>query len=928
MRRLITILLLFCSITCFAQMGQLFDADGQLSSSFVTSLYQDHNGYIWIGTRNGLNRYDGYLFKTFKHEDPATGLTSNYINCITEDGHHTLYVGTNRTVQASDGNKFKVIPLKERGGDITTFVSDILIRRNGDVVISTSGHGLFKIDGSKAVPMDGQLKRFLYTRNVVEDNHGTLWILTDNDGLISYDGKHVKQYFGNDESRSLLRGLCCDDNGNVYVGMTSKGGVYVINSGQTRRINELGNIQVACLKMSKSGKLMIGCDGSGFYTYDPRTHVTEANPFFSYQTALDHAKVFSIVEDFCGNIWLGMLQKGVFMQPSSKMNFGYMGAKLGPQDVIGYNSVTSVLIDHERHLWVGTDKDGLYLIDKDMKLLRHYSDVPTTILNLQEDGNGRIWIGSYEDRTGWVTAGDATFHAVDIDNGKHTSVFGFAYDKSHNCMWMGTMGQGIYRMDLKTGVIKNYRVDARTEGNKHVNNIANDYVERISLSHDGQKLYVATSIGLCCLDIDRDSWTNRFGVNIVKANTFTRCVAESPDGKIFLGTNEGIYIFDGKGNIIKHLTTDSGLPNNGISFIEFDKNSDIWIGTDHGLALMNAQDKVKATFYAENGLQSNEFDGASSITPDGQYLAVGGTGGVNYFNVDDIKPTSWKARVFITGLTVGNKDMPIAENDSVFKLKYADNSFSLHFSTLTYDDPDNITYLYSINGEQWQALQAGNNIVSFEHLSPGKYKFRVKAMYNDMPSAIKEFTVHVAAPWYRSLWAYIVYIVIVFAGVYAYLHYRTRKERIERRMQEYIHADELNRMKIQQLKDINQNALEEKVDDVQVESPDAKLLKRIMNVINDNLSNSDLNVDMIAREVGISRVHLNRKMKELTDQTPHEFIRNIRLKKAANLLATPGQNVTEVMYACGFTNPASFSTMFKKFYGKSPRDYMRENEVR
>ena len=115
------------------------------------------------------------------------------------------------------------------------------------------------------------------------------------------------------------------------------------------------------------------------------------------------------------------------------------------------------------------------------------------------------------------------------------------------------------------------------------------------------------------------------------------------------------------------------------------------------------------------------------------------------------------------------------------------------------------------------------------------------------------------------------------------------------------------------------------MEEVKMKSPDEKLLDRVMAAINEHLDDSDLSVDMIAEQVGISRVHLHRKMKELTGQTPHDFIRNLRLKQAANLLANHGMNVTEVMYACGFSNSASFSTVFKKFYGMSPRDYMKEH---
>ena len=138
----------------------------------------------------------------------------------------------------------------------------------------------------------------------------------------------------------------------------------------------------------------------------------------------------------------------------------------------------------------------------------------------------------------------------------------------------------------------------------------------------------------------------------------------------------------------------------------------------------------------------------------------------------------------------------------------------------------------------------------------------------------------------------------------------------------------LSSHKLLKMKYERTDELEERVEDIRLKSPDDKLLEKIMDCIRKNLTNSDLNIDMISDEVGISRVHLHRKMKELTGQTPHDFIRSIRLKKAAQLLAEKGMNVTEVMYACGFANSASFSTIFRKYYGMSPRDYMREHQER
>jgi len=137
--------------------------------------------------------------------------------------------------------------------------------------------------------------------------------------------------------------------------------------------------------------------------------------------------------------------------------------------------------------------------------------------------------------------------------------------------------------------------------------------------------------------------------------------------------------------------------------------------------------------------------------------------------------------------------------------------------------------------------------------------------------------------------------------------------------------NQLNARNMLRNKFTGKESQEEHIDEIQVKSPDEKLLERVMTVINQNIVNTELSVDMIAEEVGISRVHLHRKMKELTNQTPHDLIRNIRLKKAANLLSTQHQNITEVMYACGFGNAASFSTMFRNMYGMTPRDYMKEH---
>lgn len=1304
-----------------AQMGKLYTADNQLSNSFVSQVFQDHDGFMWVATRNGLDRYDGYRFKIYKREDGKSGLTSNFINCLFEDKAHTLYIGTNLTVQKYNGESFDTLRLIGPTGQLVhPYINDIQQCRNGDLLIGTSGSGLMRVEGEcTAHTIAGLPSALLHIKRILEDKQGRLWVITAFHGLYCLKGKKVVgHYFYNKQMSNALRDISIDRKGHIWLAVFGHG-LWHLDSEQKHffRVESVGNLPINKLYVNKQGKLMLGCDGTGLYVYDPQHDVLVSNPYFSKDVDLGHTKVYAILEDRNDNLWLGLLQKGVFKQPVPQSTFGYMGAKMGPSNVIGSNCVSSVLVDSKHRLWVGTDKDGLYLLDSHRKLLRHYTHVPGTILSMAEDNEGHIWLGSYEEGCGWVSAESETYHPKDFGLGSQTSVFSIVSDKT-GCMWFGTMGQGIVRLNTRSGDLRMYRMKPHAEANNKVNSLVNDFIFKMAFSHDRRRLYVATSVGLCCLELKTQSWLSTFGVNCPKYGIFSRVVREGKDGKVYLGTNDGLYVYDLKKHSAQMLTIKDGLPDNGIASIENDAQGRLWIGTDHGLGCLNTTTGRVMCFYVDRGLQGNEFtDGASFMSEDGRELLLGGTGGITWLTTSRVQVPHWKATVKITGLTVGSQEMNVSPDANELVMDYEDNSFSIHLSTLTYDDPDNVVYQYSINGEKWIRLTPGSNEIAFTHLSPGTYKFKVRASCNNMLSAEKVFTVKVRAPWYRSDIAYGCYLLLLVALAWLYWAYRQRKEADRLRLQAYIHAEELSEAKlrffvnmsheirtpmtlivtpllqlikedtdahrrsiyetihrnaerilslINQMMDlrkidkgqmvmrmsktnmvdfikdiyslflyqakaknvkfnfehdtellpvwidrtnfdkvlmnllsnafkfcntggnvtikltqdttmaritiandgdtipeeklgriferfyqmparlndrnvgtgigldlarsivelhygniearnlpdgkgcemvvtlplgckhlkseemlneeetlsleqaddvlltpeerlletevkpgnineklsnrkrqhiviaedddeicqylkselerdfdvtvcpngeealktvlkeipslvisdimmprmdgntlclrmknnINTNHIpvilltaknrdedrleglesgadaylvkpfnmdilrrvmmnllhqrellrnkfngnesqDEKVMKVKMESLDEKLLEKVMKVINDNLSNSDLSVDVIAKEVGISRVHLYRKMKELTNQTPHAFIRNIRLKQAAHLLATSNRNVTEVMYVCGFPNATSFSTIFKNFYGVSPREYMQ-----
>jgi len=1323
------ILCLMNGLAANAQMGKLFDADKQMSSSFTTQIYLDKDGFIWVTTRNGLNRYDGYQFRIYKKERrQELGMASNYLNCMTQDHNGRFFIGMYGALQIFDGQRFRTVDTYDlQGRKVPCYITCLLERQNGEMLVGTSGHGLLKMKGHReAYQMKDVFEHLNSVHRMMEDRRQHVWLATETQGLWRWDGKTIKKYFQEDGLRNNVLDVCEGDNGRVYIA-TANHGLFRLDGDTPIHIDVTGNRHISVLYFNRRGHLMLGYDGMGLGIYNPQNGRLVDNPYYSREVDLSTAKVYSICEDQNSNVWLGLLQKGIFMQPGHTMGFGYMGPKLGARNVLGTACITSVTGDSQGWRWTGTDRDGLYLQDDKYQVVKHFKEnFPATILGSCEDNKGNIWIGSFKEGCGWIDRKTMTYHPYPLPQGADISIFDVICDRQGH-IWLASMGYGVLRLNPETGEVKAYVQHGKAQEDRKVNSIVNDYISQLALSPDGKRIYVATTMGVCALDIETENWVSTFGENCLNYGTAVR-IAREFNGVLYIGTNDGLICYDLEQHKIKRLAIESGLADNGIASIEQDKAGRLWIGTDHGLCCLNPKTGKTNNFFVDNGLQSNEFsDGASWASPTG-YLVFAGLGGVTWFNPADVRERAWKADVKLTGFSVNGEPVSrgtmsgawqvtdttvIASNR--FVLSSSDNTFAVQLSTLTYDNPEHIVYCYRINSEDWVRMPPGVNEITFSHMQPGSYSFCVVAEQNGIPTPERCFEVIIHAPWYRTSLAYIIYIMILVVLFLQYRQHRHRKEQDNLRLQEHIHAEEMADAKLKffmnisheirtpmtlivtplqslikqdsdahrrgvyetirrnaerilglinqmmdlrkidkgqmqmrmretnlvtfigdiyelfaqqaknkniqfhfdydediimawidrgnfdkiiinilsnafkftptggeirislktngfeatinifdngekipedkleriferfyqspssandrnvgtgigldltrslvelhhgsieahnntdgpgceftvtiplgkdhlspeeivedvaeeeeteehiiteepeeeevtptvdlpkvgkrqkivvveddseirgyltealsadyditgcengkeglaavlkvmpdlvitdvmmpemdgttlcskikannvtnhipvilltaksreedqlegletgadayivkpfnmdilrrtivnlihshqtlQLKFGRNDQLEEQLDDIKMKSPDEKLLERVMQSINHNLSNAELSVDKIADEVGISRVHLHRKMKELTGQTPHDFIRNIRMKKAASLLASGDMSVSEVMYACGFSNAASFSTVFKKMYGLSPREYMNEHQT-
>ena len=811
------LMFIFCltAQNMMAQRGKLFNSDNQLSSNLATQVFQDSNGFIWIATRNGLNVYDGYNFMVIrKTKEDNRGLSSNYINCITQDAQGHILLGTNNSLLLYNGKSFANIPLLDTNNQpISTYVTQVYRLKNNDIAVVTSGYGIMvkKEDAEACYAIKGEVENLKFIHKILEDKEGRLWIILENGKLFRADkkGKLTKQIPGTEtlEAQDIKQ----DRKGNIYLA-TKENGLYILKQGSTifTKIPGIANLPIDNIYISRDQRIYIGCDGMGIFVYNPVTGITLDNPLFSRKINLAKTKVTSIIEDFTGNIWVSMMQKGVLMQPQTQCDFNYMGFRLGNRNVIGENSVTSLCVNQGNQVWVGTDKDGLYLFDLKTGSINGHFFNNTTVLALCKDQKGRTWVGTYTDGIGFIDAG-GSFHPFNLGFGKQIGIFDIQKDPQGN-VWFATMGEGLFRLS-PDGNIKQWKAQYGADNNLKKNSIPNDYLAKLSISKDGKRVFVATSVGLACYDQQKNSWTSTFGgVNCLNKGCFSHCVYSDSKNRVWFGTEDGAICYDPKKGFAhpKIYNTELGLSDNSVASIIEDYKGRIWIGTTCGLNQVDTEKGTINKYYSDNGLQSNEFSDAAACTIwGGKMLVMGGTGGINWFDTDKVKQHPWQAKVTISGLLVGNK--PVARdmesgiytitdkgvyNSDKFSLSYDDNTFTIQLSTLTYNNVEQISYAYSINDEDWRTIQPGLNELSFSHMPAGTYKFRVKAICNGYETPVKEFSIIVHPAWYASIWAKLCYLLVFLGLCLLYIKHRKRKMEDQLVLQQHIHAEEMGEAKL------------------------------------------------------------------------------------------------------------------------------------
>ena len=822
---LIVLLLCLVVLPLAAQTGKFYSTNNELSSSLINQIFQDKRGFIWIATEYGLNRFDGLRFSNYKHvSGDSTSIKNNYVRTLFEDSRQNLLVGCIDGLMKYDSetDTFREIPMIRAGKRVFPHITQMQKLHNGEIWVVTTGQGIFRLDEEKqqAESIDAIMRQVNYNfqSNLYEDSHYNIWIGTEGDGLICYlpDTQEVRVFRYPVINDNYVSAIGEDKYGNLFIG-TQKHGLSRYEREQNRfvPVPYMGGeeLSIYCLTLVDD-RLLIGTDGQGLKTYNRMTGKIEDYSINSAPLDFSEGKIHTIMEDRDKNLWVGLFQKGIVLMPKQENPFEYYGNKSIHYNPIGQGCVMSIYQDSNRHLWVGADNEGIFELDAEGKRLRHYQpgndprSMANTIMCMYEDTNGDFWLGTYTRGLAKLNrrTGECEY-PLPVDNEK---IFSITEDR-HKNLYIATFGSGFYQYNLVTKELKHYESSKDETGDLTRNELANDWVNYIFCDSEGM-IWLGHYKGISCFNPVNESFINYRKVNTLVEDRVGYVVQEDHAGNIWAGTTDGLYCFNKKTDELTCFTVADGLPNNVICGICEDEEHNMWISTYMGICKYDAKTGRYINYYAGDGLQGNEFTHGAFYKDEAGKVYFGGINGITYFQPSSIESVLKDTKVWITDFSIFNQ--PVRKNTrsgrhtviytsvpdaNMFQLAHYDNTFSIVFSTLQYNNPEQISYQYKIEelSNQWLSTEPGVNRVTYNNLLPGKYTFHVRALSHGNLSEIRTVKILITPPWYEMWWAYCIYAFLFGLLVLGIVNYILSRMRHRREIMKREHAEQLNEAKLQ-----------------------------------------------------------------------------------------------------------------------------------
>lgn len=769
-----------------------------LSNNAVMSIYQDHNGFLWFGTYDGLNRYDGYEFKTYHNIIGDTNsLPNNTVFAIEGDALQQLWIGGQKGASVYDQllSTFRQLSYKPADRDIILPVSAnvhrIKMTHDQHMLIGAQDAGLIlfnkgSLSGRQVMLEEGGVQRYDVT--AIEQGSGDdfVWIFIQKKGLYKFD--------------------------------IAKAALTLCNNTIT---------QANSLRYMPGKGLWVGTN-TGLFLYDIK------NNGFSHNVLPSVSPVINILIDRDKKLWAATDGSGVFILDNNAAVAVHENELFGTA-VVKSNSVWEILEDREGRKWIGTLRGGISVIEPERKLFRHLtynSSKPALadnfILSFCEDENQNVWIGTDGAGLRYWNRKDNSYKEYRHNQNDDKSISGnfitCILRDTHNNIWASTWFSGINRFNAATGKFEHFNCfnpvtgtternvwllyeDAKKELWAGATNTGSLY--RFNREANRFELFDQTITDLQAVTetTDGEFWGGNYS-SLIKIDRNTkkhssypvgytiRCIYEDKAKNFWVGTQEGgLLLFNRQTGDFTRYSVADGLPGNTILRILEDRNGGLWLSTYNGISRFDPSKKTFRNFSISDGLQSNQFSfNAGLVLSTGEFL-FGGINGWNVFYPDQIKDERNTPPVFLSGIMVSNAN--IQANSSYVKqlqgnqieaitLPYEKAVVSIDFLALAYTGADKINYAYRLEGwdKDWNYVQKSRR-ANYAKLNEGSYIFKVKVTgaNGKWGNETRVLHIQVLPPWYRTWWAYLAGFLAVAGSVFLYNRYTRKQERLKYEVQ-------------------------------------------------------------------------------------------------------------------------------------------------
>ncbi|MCX2452318.1 response regulator [Pedobacter sp. PLR] len=759
-----------------------------LSNNEVNCIFQSRKGYMWFGTFDGLNRYDGYSFKIFRKKlKDRNSLLNNRVQCLAEDEAGNLWIGTMGGVSIYNDaqEKFSTLyfntsskPEKQRVDNTT-----VLKRApNNDMLIGTAKDGLLVYVKERGetiqIPLQSaSANRVSYQVTAIEiDKSNQVWLFIEGVGLCRYDRKtHTVAVLDN----TLKYASCikADRSGNLWLGTSSGIYNYIVSAGKFT-FKPLPRA-VTSLYFDKPEQLYITTDGGGIFMMNIKEEKISQPLKLNGEEIFTSSAIKGMLKDSQGRVWVATLRGGINIIDDQRYRFKTLNPD--PLEKNSYHNyfISSFAQDAANHIWIGTDGNGLNRWDRTKNLYVNYkkegknglsSNNITTILN---DHQNTIWIATWGGGIIRFNSSKGTFEhfsCIHPVNGLEFKNIWKLYEDEQQNLWASTFDNGgLYKFNPG---LKRFE-------------LFDDAIGNILCFIEDRKgdLWAGTDNKL--IRIDRKSKKHL----VYHIGYRVRAILEDKATVLWLGTEGGGLISLNTSNQkYRRFTESDGLPNNAVLNILRDNNGALWLSTFYGLSKFNPTNQKFHNFFASDGLQSNQFSYLAAAKLKSGELIFGGIKGFNVFSPEQISFSKERQQILLTEVSIDNSPLTDPVNAGFIKkrtageieklvIPYHKASLSFGYTSLEYSKPDKINYAYFLEGWDNNWINAGKvRTANYSRLKEGTYTLHLKAGNSEGEWGDEKLVrIVVLPPWQRTWWAYSLYALVVGMGVYLYVRYKRQQ---------------------------------------------------------------------------------------------------------------------------------------------------------